>query len=53
MIMSDYGTVRHNLKKAVKQFKEVKDEQLGKGLIRLTRGLEHINKQLRKKKGKG
>jgi hypothetical protein len=45
MIVSDNKTAHHNLKKAAKQFKEVKDEQLGRGLRRLTRGLKYLNKQ--------
>ncbi len=44
--MSDYGHVRHHLKKALEHFREVKDPGLGMGLRKLTRGLNRINNQL-------
>jgi hypothetical protein len=46
--MSDYGHVRHHLKKALENFREVKDPGLGMGLRKLTRGLNRLNNQLDK-----
>jgi hypothetical protein len=33
-------------KEARKEFKKVKDKSLGKGLVRLIRGIDQINKKL-------